>query len=81
MQFDLLIKGGEVVDDASGLSGRRDVAVRRDRIAAVDRDIPADSAFRVVFEQDSGSQASPSVVDTQEQHHRGVSHGAFSHEP
>ena len=35
MQFDLLIKGGEVVDDAPGLSGRRDVAVIGDRIVAL----------------------------------------------
>jgi dihydroorotase len=48
MQFDLLIKGGEVVDDTAGLSGQRDVAIKRDRIAAVDRDIPAAAAFRVI---------------------------------
>ena len=70
MQFDLLIKGGEVVDDASGLSGRRDVAVRRDRIAAVDRDIPADSAFRVI--DASGLYVTPGLIDL----HTHVYHGA-----
>ena len=38
MRFDLLIKGGIVVDDPSGLSGRRDVAITKDRIAAVEAD-------------------------------------------
>ena len=37
--------------------------------------LDADSAPRVVIKQDSGGQASPRVVDTQEQDHRGVSHG------
>ena len=41
MRFDLLIKGGEIVDPATGYFGPGDVAVRRDRIAAVARDIPA----------------------------------------
>ena len=40
MQFDLLIKGGDVVDPGGGHSGRLDVAVKRNRIAAVDADIP-----------------------------------------
>ena len=46
MRFDLLVKGGEVVDPGSGRRGRYDVAVNRNRIAAVDRDIPADAAAR-----------------------------------
>ena len=37
--FDLLIKGGEVVDPGGGQNGRLDVAIKRNRIAAVDRDI------------------------------------------
>ena len=55
MRFDLLIKGGEIIDPATGYFGPGDVAVRRDRIAAVDRDIPVDSAFRVI--DASGSTA------------------------
>jgi dihydroorotase len=59
--FDLLIKGGEVVDPAGGQSGRLDVAIKRDRIAAVDRDIPAESAFRVI---DAGGQyVTPGLID------------------
>ena len=61
MRFDLLIKGGEVVDPGAGYRGRLDVAIKRDRIAAVDPDIPAESAFRVV---DAGGQfVTPGLVD------------------
>ena len=48
MRFDLLIKGGEVVDPGAGYRGTLDVAIKRSRIAAVDTNIPAESAFRVV---------------------------------
>ena len=48
MKFDLLIKGGEVIDPGGGRSGRLDVAIKRNRVAAVDRDIPAESAARVI---------------------------------
>jgi dihydroorotase len=44
MRFDLLIRGGEVVDPGGGNEGRLDVAINRDRIAAVDRAIPAEAA-------------------------------------
>lgn len=61
MRFDLLIKGGEVVDPGAGYGGRLDVAVTRDRIAAVDRDIPAESAFRVIDATDQ--LVTPGLVD------------------
>jgi len=48
MRFDLLIKGGEIVDPATGYFGPGDVAVQRDRIAAVAHDIPAEAAFRAI---------------------------------
>ena len=47
MRFDVLIRGGEVIDPGAH-EGRLDVAIARDRIAAVDRNIPAESAFRVI---------------------------------
>ena len=42
MNFDLVIKGGEVVDPGSGLLGRMDVGIRGGVIAAVDRSLPGD---------------------------------------
>ncbi len=61
MRFDLLIRGGEVVDPGGGHEGLLDVAISRDRIAAVDRQIPADSAFRVI--DASGQVVTPGLVD------------------
>jgi dihydroorotase len=72
MQFDLLIKGGEVVDDAAGLSGRRDMAVKRDRIAAVDHDIPKDSAFRVI--DAAGLVVTPGLIDIHAHVYRGATY-------
>jgi dihydroorotase len=70
MRFDLLIKGGEVIDPATGYFGPGDVAVRRDRIAAVERDIPAVSAFRVI--DAAGLLVTPGLIDL----HAHVWHGA-----
>ena len=61
MNFDLLIKGGEVVDPGGANEGRLDVAVTRGRIAAVDHEIPADSAFQVI--DASGQIVTPGLVD------------------
>ncbi len=61
MRFDLLIRGGEVVDPGGGHEGLFDVAVSRDRIAAVDRGIPEETAFRVI--DASGQIVTPGLVD------------------
>jgi dihydroorotase len=42
MTFDLVVRGGEVVDPGSGLSGRLDVGIRDGLIAAVDRALPTE---------------------------------------
>jgi dihydroorotase len=61
MRFDLLIKGGEVVDPGGGREGRLDVAINGDRIAAVDRAIPAEAADRVIDAE--GRLVTPGLVD------------------
>lgn len=61
MRFDLLIKGGEVVDPAAGYDGILDVAVKRGRIAAVERDIPPESAFQVI--DATGQYVTAGLVD------------------
>jgi dihydroorotase len=48
VKFDLLIKGGHVIDPATGVDKPADVAVRSGRIAGVDQNIPADSAATVI---------------------------------
>jgi len=59
--FDLLIKNGQVVDPGGGQSGRLDVAIKRNRIAALEHDIPAESAFRVI--DAAGQYVTPGLVD------------------
>ena len=44
MNFDLVIRGGEVVDPGSGLLGRLDVGIQGGVIAAVDRALPTGGA-------------------------------------
>jgi dihydroorotase len=61
VRFDLLLKGGEVVDPGGGKSGALDVAIARNRIAAVDHSIPADAAARTI--DVSGSIVTPGLVD------------------
>lgn len=61
MRYDLLIRGGDVVDPGGGREGRLDVAIVRDRIAAVDVDIPAEAAVRVI--DATGQIVTPGLVD------------------
>jgi dihydroorotase len=61
MMFDLLIKGGEVLDRPAGLSGRLDVAIARGAIAAVEPDIPEQSALRTI--DATGRLVTPGLVD------------------
>ena len=42
-KFDLLIKGGDVLDPSQGLRGKRDIGIRYGVIEAVEADIPADA--------------------------------------
>src|SRR5262245_37195866 len=48
MLYDLLIRGGRVIDPAQGIDGLFDVAVQEGRIAAVQASISSDSAKHVV---------------------------------
>jgi dihydroorotase len=61
MRFDLLIKGGEVVDPGGGFRGKLDVAIAHGRIAAIDREIPSDTALEVV--DADGLFVTPGLVD------------------
>jgi dihydroorotase len=58
--YDILIKGGELIDPA-GQSGRLDVAIKRNRIAAIDSEIPADAAFQTI--DATGQIVTPGLVD------------------
>src|SRR4051795_5936640 len=60
-RYDLVLKGGHVIDAKNGISAVRDVAVSGNRIAAVAADIPAADARRTV--DVSGLYVVPGLVD------------------
>jgi dihydroorotase len=60
-KFDLVIKGGEVVDPSQNLRGVRDIGIRNGVIEAVQADIPAERALRVLSA--SGRIVTPGLVD------------------
>ena len=47
-KFDLVVKGGEVLDPSQNLRARRDIGIRFGVIEALEADIPADKAHRVL---------------------------------
>ena len=61
MPFDLLIKGGHVIDPASGVSAPRDIGISGDRIAAVEDSIAAGAAGRVIDARDQF--VTPGLID------------------
>src|SRR6185436_20054406 len=61
MRHDLLLTGGHVIDPASGVDGRRDVAFASGKVAAVDAAIPRESAREVV--DVTGAYVAPGLVD------------------
>jgi len=60
-KYDLLLRGGHVVDPKSGVSGVRDVAIAAGRIAAVGPAIDPKDAFKAV--DVSGLFVTPGLVD------------------
>lgn len=60
-QYDLLIKGGHVIDAKNHLSAIRDVAIKDHKIAAVAANIPAAQAFKVVDAR--GLYVTPGLID------------------
>jgi dihydroorotase len=61
-EYDLLLRGGRVIDPARSIDGRLDVAVRGDRIAAVAAGLSASTASTVVDVTDR--LVLPGLVDT-----------------
>ena len=60
-RYDLVLKGGHVIDAKNHVSAVRDVAITGNRIAAVDANIPASDARRTV--DVSGLYVTPGLVD------------------
>jgi dihydroorotase len=60
-EFDLLVRGGEIVDPGSGLSGRLDIGVRDGKVAAVEPGIDASRTVQTV--DAAGLYVTPGFVD------------------
>jgi dihydroorotase len=60
-KFDLVIKGGDVLDPSQSLRGKRDVGIRWGVIEAVEADISAGRASRTI--DASGKLVTPGLVD------------------
>ena len=68
-RYDLLLKGGHVIDPANHIDEVRDVAVFQGKIAAVEKNIPADQAGKVV--DVSKLYVTPGLIDI----HFHIGHG------
>src|SRR5688572_2403517 len=60
-QYDIVLRGGRVIDPANGIDGRMDVAVTDGKIVTVKPDIPASQGRRVV--DVSGFYVVPGLID------------------
>src|SRR5262245_46027785 len=60
-KFDLLIKGGDALDPSQSLRGVRDIGIRYGVIEAVEPDIPAARALRVL--DATGKLVTPGLID------------------
>src|SRR5215470_3974453 len=60
-KFDLVIKGGDVLDPSQSLRGKRDIGIRFGIVEAVEAEIPATRALRVL--EAGGKLVTPGLVD------------------
>lgn len=60
-KFDLVIKGGDVLDPSQGFRGQRDIGIRFGLIEALEADIPATRARQVL--DAAGKLVTPGLVD------------------
>jgi dihydroorotase len=70
--YDLLIKGGVVVDPSQGLHQERDIALSRGIVELVEKDISADQAREVI--DATGLLVTPGLIDIHVHVYPGVSH-------
>jgi dihydroorotase len=70
VRFDLLIKGGTLIDPSTNRDGPFDVAIERGRVAAIDVSIPSDSAVSAI--DATGALVTPGLIDLHTHVFRGV---------
>ena len=59
--YDLLLKGGEVIDPIQGIHGRRDVGIKDNKIIAVEKNISQSQAHKVI--PVNGRLVTPGLID------------------
>jgi dihydroorotase len=72
MPYDLLLKGGHVLDPGQGLDGQLDVAISGGRIAAIQPEIEAKEAAQVLEIRGANRYVVPGLIDL----HTHVAYGA-----
>ena len=77
MPYDLLVKGGHVLDPGQGLDGRMDIGITGGKIAAIQAEIPASEARRVVQVKGDSRYVTPGLIDL----HTHVGPGYWGIEP
>ena len=60
-EYDLLLKGGHVIDPKNGIDGIRDIAIAEDRIARVAESIPSSAAGKTI--ELDGLYVTPGLID------------------
>ena len=60
-KFDLVIKGGDVLDPSQMLRGKRDIGIRWGAIEAIEQEIPAARALKTI--DASGKLVTPGLID------------------
>ena len=70
--YDLLVKGGIVVDPAQGLHAKRDLAITKGVIESLEKDIPSDAARETL--DAAGHLVTPGLIDLHVHVYPGVSH-------
>jgi len=60
-KFDLVIKGGDVLDPSQSLRGKRDIGIRWGTIEAVEAEIPAARALKTI--DAAGKLVTPGLID------------------
>src|SRR5256712_7595235 len=60
-KFDLVIKGGDVLDPSQSLRGKRDIGIRWGMIEAIEAEIPAARALKTI--DATGKLVTPGLID------------------
>ena len=79
MEFDLVVRGGEVVDPAGGFEGRLDVGIRDGMIAAVESALPVEHAGSVL--DATGQIVTAGLIDTHTHIYWGATYWGIEPDP